>query len=198
MDVFIDDLFLATLVRDLPRAAAALPFVVHLFGRPLGTDESLQRDDPLSLTKFIAEATPAECKIILGWDIDTRRLLICLPTLKFNEWTLQVTQISKQADATPKPLETLIGRLNHAANIIPLSRHFLGRIRATQLAAATHGHKPFRLSHQILADLKLWLKLLAVAHQGISLNLLVPRHSTITFITDACTHGIGGYCPTTG
>ena len=61
-----------------PRGAAVLPFVIYLLGRPVHEQEKAYREDLLSLTKFIAEATPAECKTILGWDIDTRRLLITL------------------------------------------------------------------------------------------------------------------------
>ena len=82
-DCYIDDIFGAMLLRDLKLGAGIVPFVLHLFGRPRNPTDALPRDDLLSLEKFLAETTPSELKIILGWLLDTRRLLISLPKQKF-------------------------------------------------------------------------------------------------------------------
>ena len=69
--VFIDNLFSCFLESDMERGCAILPFVLHLLGRPVSETEPLPREDLLSLKKFVAEATPAERKVVLGWLIDT-------------------------------------------------------------------------------------------------------------------------------
>jgi hypothetical protein len=42
-------------------------------------NDTLMRDDLLALEKAIAEGTPSEWLIVLGWLLNTRRLLISLP-----------------------------------------------------------------------------------------------------------------------
>jgi hypothetical protein len=51
-----------------------------------------------------------------------------------------------------------------------------------------------RLRPQVLADLRLWLSFLHLAHRGISLNLISFRTPTHVFQSDALDHGIGGFC----
>jgi hypothetical protein len=84
---FIDDQFMAFLASSSERGSSILPFVIHLLGRPLHQDESISRDDVLSLKKFLAEATPAEIKTVLGWVINSRSLLISLPMHKYIAWS---------------------------------------------------------------------------------------------------------------
>ena len=75
-DCYIDDIFGAMLSRDLQLGVGIVPFVLHLFGRPQNPNDALSQDDLLSLEKFLAEATPSELKVILGWLLDTLCLLI--------------------------------------------------------------------------------------------------------------------------
>ena len=195
-DGYLDDIFMAFLQQDQSRGAAILPLVVHLLGRPVHPDESHMREDLLSLSKFLAEATPAETKMILGWKIASRRLLISLPPDKHTSWCRDIQALLSAPLASHKLLETTIGRLNHAGFITPLARHFLSRLR-TALYAAQHSGKT-RLRKQQRADLHLWLRFLSWAHEGISLNLLSFRQPTRILRSDACVHGIGGYSRTSG
>jgi hypothetical protein len=93
------------------------------------------RDDVLSISKFLAEATPAEREIILGWILDTWRLQVALPNNKYIAWIHMIDKILQQERVTASEMESLLGRLNHAGFIIPMSRHFLGRLRQAQYAA---------------------------------------------------------------
>jgi hypothetical protein len=70
-DGYIDDAFMAFLLCDWAQGTAILPFVIHLLGHPIHVQKVGAHDDLLSLSKFLGEATPAKCKTILGWSIDT-------------------------------------------------------------------------------------------------------------------------------
>jgi hypothetical protein len=144
----------------------------------------------------LAEVTPAECQIILGWIIDTCQLIIALPRNKFVAWTNAIKTLLNMEKITQKELETLIGRLNHAAFIIPLAQHFLGRLRKA-MYAASHC-RSISLTDEQRDDLKLWLHFLEQAVNGISLNLLTFHHLSHIQRSDASEHGIGGFSATTG
>jgi hypothetical protein len=93
----------------------------------------------------LAEATPAEQQTILGWIIDTLRLLIVLPDNKFKAWSASIGELLQKDAITHKEMETIIGHLNHAGFIIPMARHFLGRLWMAMYAASQPPTK--HLSH---------------------------------------------------
>lgn len=66
-EVFIDDSFINFLLRDQAHGFAILAFAVHLLSWQVAETEALFWDDNLSLKKFLAETTPAEIKLIMGW-----------------------------------------------------------------------------------------------------------------------------------
>ena len=197
-DIFIDDLINGFLEQDLEKGRAILPYLLHLVGRPVHPDEPLPRDDLLSLKKFLAEATPAEKQIVLGWLLDTRRLRLSLPPDKATAWRASISNIIKANKTTYAALDTLIGRLNHVAYVVPGGRHFLGRLRSLKRKAASRGGRPIKLPPYIVEDLKLWLLLLHRAEDGLSLNLLTARKPDRRHRSDACPAGIGGYNLITG
>jgi hypothetical protein len=73
-DCYLDDIFGAFYGCDKARSAAAIPMALHKVGRPNDASggESFPRDELLSLLKFMAEAKPAQRKIVLRWLVDTR------------------------------------------------------------------------------------------------------------------------------
>jgi hypothetical protein len=117
---------LSFLETDLDRGSHIVPFVLFLQGQPIKADESLERDDLLSLTKLMAEATPAEHQMILDWVIDMRQLLIALPENKYVAWVQEIDTLLHEDRGTHKALKQLNGHLNHAGFIIPALCHFLG------------------------------------------------------------------------
>ena len=119
MDGFIDDLinvFLDT-PRNCKRQPQVVPLAMHVTSRPHAGDalEPLPRRAILSQPKLIAEGSPAECQLVLGWHLDTRRLLLSLPKDKFDAWTSDINVILATGSCLFTVLETLVGRLNHAA-----------------------------------------------------------------------------------
>jgi hypothetical protein len=102
---------------------------LHIGGQPNDTSngESFPRDKVLSLSKFLAEAKPAQRKIVLGWLVDTRGLVdtrafvVKLPGEKQRRWSQQIDDLlrSGRRPVQAKDLATLLGRLNNASYVIP-------------------------------------------------------------------------------
>jgi hypothetical protein len=59
----------------------------------------------LSLAKLIAKDSPAEIQIVLGWRIDTRRMLMALPQDKYDNWAGAISQIIAHMYCTRDELE---------------------------------------------------------------------------------------------
>ena len=134
-DSYLDDmiqLFVAT-PENLLRCPSIVPLIVHLMTRPLAPDEPLPRKPMLESDKLEAEGSPAECQRVLGWIIDTRRLLLQLPTDKKIAWTKEVNQLLKtRRTRTFQALRSLIGKLVHSTKGIPLANFWIARIREYQ------------------------------------------------------------------
>jgi len=137
---------------------------------------------------------------VLGWNINTRLLILCLPIDKYKTWLTDIQNLIDDINhrISEQDLDSLIGRLNHAAYVIPLARHFLDRLRH-QLQDFQEHHKNIRsrrfylyLTSEAIGDLKLWLVFLKRARNGLSLNGLVIRNPTRITISDSCPFGLGG------
>jgi hypothetical protein len=201
-DVFIDDIFSAipAISPDHEaRAAQAVLLALAVIGRPVLPDgETLTRDDLLALAKALAEGTPTEELIVTGWEIDSRRLLVVLPTDKHAAWTNDIRAILRVHGQiiSADRLKELGGRLQHVACILQEGNHFLSRIRSAVRRADTY--RGTRLSKEEELDLALWLKFLDRARAGIDMNLITSRAPNKSSRTDACTYGLGGYSLVSG
>jgi hypothetical protein len=80
-DNFIDDLIVVILgdPGNIKRGNAATALALELVSRPPHAQESVLRGHPASFSKLLAEGRLEEIKTILGWILDTRRLLLSLP-----------------------------------------------------------------------------------------------------------------------
>ena len=194
-DAFIDDLirvFLDT-EENRRRQPHAVPLAVHVTCRPhAGDDEPVPRRPLLSDEKLEAEGTPAEIQIVLGWDLNSRLLLILLPFDKFTAWSSDLRAIIAAGKITFGELESVMGRLNHAGYIIPLARHFLGRLQI-RLKVRRPKKQEFTLTKLEIEDLRLWTDtFLPKAHRGISLNTMTIRRPSQIIWSDSCPFGMGG------
>ena len=134
-DVYLDDMIQLFLDREdiVARASAVVPLVLHLLIRPTHpTEEPIKRTDILAEDKMLAEGSPSEVMRVLGWELDTRRLLLILPEDKFLNWTKSVRRLADPdtRKATFQELESTLGKLIHSSKGIPTSRFFLQRTRA--------------------------------------------------------------------
>ena len=133
VDRFIDDLinvFLDT-PANCQRHPNIVPLAMHLTSRPHAGDnaEPIPHRPILSIPKLIAEGRPEEVQIVLGWRLNTRLLEVSLPDDKNRAWSADVRKLREAGNCLRKELETLVGRLNHTAYIIPNARHSMSRIR---------------------------------------------------------------------
>ena len=196
IDDFIDDLisvFLDT-PENVARYTQAVPLAMELTSRPYAGDdrEPIPRRPILSQSKLQAEGSPAEVQIVLGWEIDTRRMQVSLPDDKYKAWSSDLIGLRRRENCPRGEIESLIGRLNHTSLVLPDSRHFLGRIRAA-LGPHQKRRHTVRLGPEVHEDLALWEEFLLSANQGVPLSLLVTRTPDRICWSDACPMGIGGY-----
>ena len=192
-DVHIDDiiavgLFLPNLVARLLLAPAV---AIHAIFRPLHPSEAGTRAPVLSLRKLQGDGALCEHKVVLGWLINTRSFTLSLPSDKFTAWAADIHKLVADGFTTLSHLATLIGRLNHAANILPFARHFIHRLR--RMHDSHWSRRSKRFSQAQLADLTLWLDFLTYAKRGVSINLLTFRAPDVLCWSDACLTGMGGY-----
>jgi hypothetical protein len=108
VDGFIDDLinvFLDTTVNRA-REPHIVPLAMHCTSHPhAGDDEHISRRGILSAPKLVAEGAPAETQIVLGWKMDTHRLLIQLPYDKYDAWILELEMIGRSHEMAFKDLD---------------------------------------------------------------------------------------------
>ena len=204
-DGFIDDVFSANVVTDknerADRLAQAVLLAMEILGRPNSEFEPLLRDLLLSLEKAEAEGTPNELLIVLGWLLDTRRLIISLPQDKFIAWTNDVKAIlnpprEARGLLLGSQLESITGRFQNVATVIPLVGHFMNHIRAATRRAVKHGRTRLRPLER--DQFVFWLSLLKRAADGVSMNTVIPQVPKRAYRNDACEHGLGGFSLKTG
>jgi hypothetical protein len=124
--------------------------------------------------------------------MDTYLLLILLPEDKFVAWMVDLETIIRNQRCSHADLDSLVGRLNHAAMVTPMAQHFFGRLQQR-----IDYYKPqtatLLLAKDEVKDLKLWRKILLKAATGISMNLITVRSPSPVCWSDACPFGLGGY-----
>jgi hypothetical protein len=132
-----------------------------------------------------------EVKMILGWTLETRRLLLLLPTDKYEEWSSDIPKMIAKKSSRGGKLRNTVDRLNHVGYIIPVARHFLGGNPSFEECSYPTTEVIRRIKRAVLKDLRLWLDLLGQSHRKISLTMLTIREATTLYRADACKHGIG-------
>jgi len=193
VDVFIDDYIAVTpdLEQNTTRVIRAIPLSIHSLSRPVDSMDDLPRIDIISEKKLQAEGTFDEVKMVLGWVINTRSLIISLPLDKYTKWSLDINKMISSRKTSYDSLESMIGRLNHVAGIIPMLRHFLGRLRHALFRASKHKWTNLHLCE--ISDLHICLQMLDNARTGIPINNITFRSPNIFYRSDASEFGIGGY-----
>jgi hypothetical protein len=194
-DIYVDDsIFVCPdLNNNIERVAKAVPLAINALARPLSPDEPLNRTCLISQKTFLAEASFNKCKMVLGWELNTRFFSIHLPENKYIAWCKGIDDIIMSKRAKPKDLHTIEGRLNHAAYIVPTMRHFLSRLQALRMVCESQNKKIAFLPTPIIEDLLLCKNFLKWARNGISMNLISTHSPSIYIRSDACENGLGGY-----
>lgn len=192
-DDYIDDICtLCVGINDYwRRTSEAVLLALYIVARPEDKNDPIPRNPIISLRKWIAEGTPEEVKVILGWEVNTRMMSVSLPECRVSEWSNQIKHMLEKGKAQKATWHKVLGRLTRLSEIIPLSRFFLNRIReATSIAEEKNWCS---ISKEVKNDLELWLMFLEQSKKGFSINNLVYRSPSNLLWSDSWPGGMGGY-----
>ena len=194
-DVYIDDI-ISCAVDDgdnLKRLETAPCTVLEAVAHSAKGSTFITRQHFISNEKNEAEGAAEEVKICLGWELDTRRLLVALPEHKFIAWHNEIEIMMKGRTVSNKTLQSILGRLETVASVLTPMGHFLNNIRSLQIKAEAAKQHNVAIPKGVYNDLKLAQKFLQQARQGVNMNLMTFRKPNLIFIGDASEHGLGGY-----
>ena len=108
------------------------------FWHNAGDKEPMPHPDMASIPKLVAEGCLTEMLIFMGWLINARQFIAALPPDKCKAWQDQINEICLLVNAPHKMIDEKVGRLNHAACIIPLAGHFMNRLRRSECITNKH------------------------------------------------------------
>ena len=193
-DVFIDDIITmgVDVADNLKRIMAAPCTVMHAFTHSVDGPSHIPRQNFIADDKNEAEGGPEEVKIVLGWELNSRSLSVHLPFHKFRAWSSQVDSFLSRKTSNAKDLQSVLGRLENIAIMIPMFAHFLNNIRALEIKASLTSKNQF-LNQRTKDDFELAKRFIAKAHAGVNMNLISFREPTKVYINDASEHGLGGF-----
>jgi hypothetical protein len=176
-DIYINDLVSLTVEVEgsdnLVQCNRAPLLMFDMCLQTLDDNEPIPREMMEARNKLESKALLEETKMILGWLINFRRLLIILPGNKFTAWTTAIKTMIKDSMTTAKTLETNMGRLVHLGMAIPFVHHFMSHLR--DLHSTAKRRQSVNINCKYLKDLQLMLGFLKMAKDGISLNSITFR-----------------------
>ena len=201
---FIDDIiqsFVYLSAQHSTRASEAMLLAFDILACPLQLTRHhlpLARDDILSLAKLMAEGTPTELLIVLGWLINSHAMEISLPEDKHRTWSHDLTSMLHRSNHViqVKEMRTLMGRLNNVSSVLPIAAHFRNNLYC--LLGRCEKYKKSKSTAEERQDMTLWQDFLDHVRDGVDINLLTHRHPNQICVTDACTTQLGGFSATSG
>jgi hypothetical protein len=128
--------------------------------------------------------------MVLGWTLDTQRILVYLSSDKFAIWSSDIRHHILSGSLPISELETLVGIIEHVGYLITLMYHFLVRIHHLKNAIVSRSIHHVRLSSKIISGICLFLVFLNQAHAGMSMNLLTYLTPDHHHRADACETGL--------
>jgi hypothetical protein len=194
-DVYIDDLIQAAVIIDgtdnAIRCERATLLTIDACAWPKHPNKPIPREEMEARNKLEAEAGLEEQKTILGWLVDTRRLLLSLPNNKFVTWTAILIKVLEQGTTTAKEMESIIGHLGHLGMAIHTVYHFMSRLRDLQERAKSR--RSIAINNECRNNLRFMIGVIKRAYDGINLNIIVYQRPTHVYRLDSCPAGLGGY-----
>jgi hypothetical protein len=104
-------------------------------------------------------------------------------------WKKLIKMVIQQGTMTTKEVESIIGRLGHLRMAIPFVHHILSRLHHLQVQAKSRQSIP--ITKEFQRDLELMINIIKIAHNGISMNIIVYRRLTHIYHSDSCPAGLG-------
>ena len=207
--VFVDDSGIAHIKPHFPTAVnCSVVSAYVVFGFPLADPNRPPCINPLKWLAIVSFLM-----LFLGYEIDTRRMLVIWPIPKREKLIIFLTEIIEPQLKTPKEAITphactrVLGLLRHAAVVSPMGLYRSLRLQFlfNDLVRRAPGRALRRWYHRKIIHLpRDLLDELVAFRQSISLEryapgwsrligLIIDRDPTITVYTDASTNGLGGW-----
>jgi hypothetical protein len=197
---FVDDTTIVEYRSFISEAVAASILSAELF---YGTEP--HTDAPVSAEKFLP-CFSHYCRV-LGFDIDTRKMLVIFPLNKRVELHTLLDAHSWNV-SQPIPLKLmarLLGKLRHASRVLPfgdfLTFHIQEDVNRFICCYGVHGwHQSFHFSRRCLWSvtlLRIFITGAAIEQfWARPISLLVPRPADCLAYSDASSSGLGGFSDT--
>ena len=135
---------------------------------------------------------PCTSLTFLGLELDTVRFEVRLPEDKLHQIKLEIQSFQLKRSATLQELQSLIGKLNFACNVVPPGRTFLRRLINLTIGLKKPYHHR-KLNLEARADLKAWhLFLEHFNGKALFPSNIVHSSSSLHLFTDASNLGFRG------
>ena len=137
------------ITNNLQKIQNTIPLVTEVMFHPLTASERIKRNDQTNETKLKREGKPYEVKIILGWEINARKLCVHLPVHKYLAWNGDLERIIKIEETTYNLQKKINGRLTHPSYICKPGRYFLNRFRELERRCKKYGKQKIRSGEKL-------------------------------------------------
>jgi hypothetical protein len=193
---YIDDLWGMTFTEPaslMRMYAAALNVGVHRIFRRQAEGERAYRPEVISQKKLAQEGWFDTVRTSLGIEVDLTRAEVSVPPKKAKD-LLQLLSSFGGETGSFDDMESLVGKLNHAALGVWAGPYFLRRLYdALQgLGIEGPGANRIRLDEAVMEELDFWRGALQ-EQVPVPLSSFVHRKATWRGASDACGTGMGGY-----
>jgi hypothetical protein len=193
--VYVDDYILAaveskdrTLVKRMARAAL---YVIHSVFPPPDVTGHEGGKDSISQKKLDNDAKMVRTKEILGFIVEGVCRAVQLPQQKADAICAELAKVLKKKSVPLKRLETIVGKVMHAARILPTSKALMTPVYQS------YKHRPPIVGLRSNAKLRYALgdlrtTIASLAKRPTHVYELVPRPASFVGMVDASSTGAGG------
>ena len=177
---YLDDFFLVGKAHD-----ACCKYTLHIFHKVCA-----QPGVPIAKDKTVEPTTRLT---FLGIEFDTVGMTMRLPQDKLTELQRRIHETLHTSKTTLRDLQSIIGLLNFASQVVASGRAFIRRLIAATIGVKRPKHK-IRVTSGMRLDLVTWLEFLN-HYNGITLfpERLWVSSDTLQFFTDSAGGRSGGF-----
>ena len=106
--------------------------MIHAVSNITDDDLGVKRDHFIAKDKCEAKGAIAERHICLGWNLDTRKFQVELPTHKYIAWSGDLDKLITRKTISHADLLSLIGKLENMITIVKMMGHFMNNLYALE------------------------------------------------------------------
>jgi hypothetical protein len=187
VDVYLDD-FIA--VAQQPRHIPILNNVLHHLNTVFRDVPPSSRRPVVSKSKVDkGDATFSHIKVVLGWEVDTHRMVVTLPPHRVEKLTSQLTTVLQKNYSSKRQWQRLLVKLRSIAMALHSAKYLFSILQHQLITANSRRFRIKTLTRQTL-----WARLIRnIRDNPIPIRTLVPHAPHYWAATDASLQGMGGF-----